>query len=57
MKKRFLLLVCIALCMSACTQSTSEEGHYILDLNQSYPSKELYIQDIADVSYAKIGMD
>lgn len=57
MKKRFLLLVCIALCMSACTQSTSEEGHYILDLNQSYPSKELYIQDIADVSYAKIGTD
>ena len=57
MMRKILALLCMTLCMSACTQSVSEEGLLTLDLNQSYPSKELFIQDIAKVSYSKLEVD
>lgn len=57
MKSKLLILSCIALCIFSCTQTTSEHRFLTLDLNQSYPSKELFIQDIAKVSYSKLEVD
>ncbi len=52
--KKLLYLPLILLILNSCSNNKKQSGTPIVDVTKSYPTKEIVIQDIADVKYVPL---